>query len=369
MSWYRYRINDRVEQEQLDICRALIEDATPDTVLWLQANPSPEERVHVLAIQGLLAELARIIECRMERRREAKDDWVWSETVDEVKSRLEKAGQARGSIVGKGLARIAARLPQELPGPQPPLVSRAPSPASTLRGGGVAPSVPTTQIPPNPPSYFPGDLWPETNLILLQARKKFPYQKHALELCKHITSELTPLFCKAVKTGKMEAGAVLHEGFGGMEDLLHLLLVYNDDGPRTGFGLSDQAYRLGQRVRQSDEWLALAKAIVEAQDNSTGTDRLRTDEKQAEASRAQNSANSAQNVESKSTDRRTMVKAYIEEVRSKTGKRITKKDIWSKAGYQTRTEFERWERQDGKHPNQAADENFTRILREKPHLK
>jgi hypothetical protein len=65
-----------------------------------------------------------------------------------------------------------------------------------------------------------------------------------------------------------------------------------------------------------------------------------------------------------------MVNAYIQEVRSKKSKRITRKDIWSAAGYQTRTEFERWERQDEKHPNQAADETFTRILRvEKPHLK
>jgi hypothetical protein len=69
------------------------------------------------------------------------------------------------------------------------------------------------------------------------------------------------------------------------------------------------------------------------------------------------------------TDRRALVDAYIEEVRSKIGKRITRKDIWLKAGYKTRTEFERWERRDAKHPNQAAGENFTRILREKPHLK
>jgi hypothetical protein len=74
-------------------------------------------------------------------------------------------------------------------------------------------------------------------------------------------------------------------------------------------------------------------------------------------------------VESKGADRRAMTKAYIEEVRRETGKRITKKDIWNEAGYQTRTEFERWERRDPKRPNRAADDNFTRILREKPHLK
>ena len=72
---------------------------------------------------------------------------------------------------------------------------------------------------------------------------------------------------------------------------------------------------------------------------------------------------------SEPTDRRAIVDAYIEEVRIKTGRRIYRKAIWIAAGYKTRTEFERWERRDTKHPNKAADENFTRILREKPHLK
>jgi hypothetical protein len=148
--------------------------------------------------------------------------------------------------------------------PQVRLVTQAPSPPTAVGGLGLSRSGPKpTQVPPNPPSCFPNDLWPETNLIILQARKQFPYQTHTLELCKHITSEMTPLFCKAVKAGRMKAGAVHHEGLGGMEDLLHSLLVYNDDGPRTGFGLSDQTYRLGDRVRQSDEWLAQVKAIAE----------------------------------------------------------------------------------------------------------
>jgi hypothetical protein len=74
---------------------------------------------------------------------------------------------------------------------------------------------------------------------------------------------MTPLFCDAVKTGKMKADAVQRENGGGMEDLLHSLLVHNDDGISTGIGLSNNAFRLGQMVRQSDEWLALAKAITE----------------------------------------------------------------------------------------------------------
>jgi hypothetical protein len=68
-------------------------------------------------------------------------------------------------------------------------------------------------------------------------------------------------------------------------------------------------------------------------------------------------------------DRRAAVDAYIDEVLRLTGKRITRTDIWKFARYKSRTEFERWERNDAKRPNKAAHERFTRILTEKPHLR
>jgi len=68
-------------------------------------------------------------------------------------------------------------------------------------------------------------------------------------------------------------------------------------------------------------------------------------------------------------DRRAAVDAYIDEVFKKTGKRITRTDIWKAARYKSRTEFERWERKDPKHPNKTAHQHFTRILSDKPHLK
>jgi hypothetical protein len=67
--------------------------------------------------------------------------------------------------------------------------------------------------------------------------------------------------------------------------------------------------------------------------------------------------------------RRAAVEAYIAEVLRETGKRITRKDIWTRAGYKSRTEFERWERSDPKRRNKSAGERFTRILQDKPHLK
>jgi len=68
-------------------------------------------------------------------------------------------------------------------------------------------------------------------------------------------------------------------------------------------------------------------------------------------------------------DRRAEVDSYIQEVSEKTGKQITRTDIWRAAKYKSRTEFERWERNDLNRPNKAAHESFTRILSEKPHLK
>jgi hypothetical protein len=246
MSW-QYEVNaDRREQAQLDVLNILIEDATQDTERWLHTDLSAEERVHVLAMQEQLAELARIIARRQDRIRSPKDNWDWSDAVTELFSLLEKAWEMRANFVGKGLMRLLSRLPQELPGWQPPPTSNAPSPPERLR---------------------------------------------------------------------------------------------------------------------------LAKKIGGERHNSGEAVRPITNES-VESSAARNSVKSVQSADSMAGDRRSMVEAYIEEVRIKTGKRITKKDIWSRAGYKNPTEFERWQRQDSEHPNMAAHEIFTRMLCvEKPHLK
>jgi hypothetical protein len=73
------------------------------------------------------------------------------------------------------------------------------------------------------------------------------------------------------------------------------------------------------------------------------------------------------------SSRKLAVQTYIDEILNKTGRRITKKDIWSAAGYKSRAEFERWEsgwyEKRGKNTNQSADKNIRRVLAEKPHLK
>jgi|SRR5579863_2635899 len=250
----------------LETIRSRIQDAAQDTKVWLQAGPSAEERGHVLAMQERLADLARIIERRRERRRSPEDERIWHETVGEVLSRLDKAKEVRGHIVGKGLGRLAGHLPRELPGSHVRFVTKAPPPITPLSGAGAwaGNRARPTQMPQNPPTNFPSSLWPKTVVILARTVREYPSQIQTLELCKRVISEMTPLFREAVKLGKMKGHDVFTDGLGGMADLLHSLLVYNDDGPHSGFSsLSDQAYRLGQEIRKSDEWLGLAEEIAE----------------------------------------------------------------------------------------------------------
>jgi hypothetical protein len=68
-------------------------------------------------------------------------------------------------------------------------------------------------------------------------------------------------------------------------------------------------------------------------------------------------------------DRRAAVDAYIAAVYAKTGEHITRTSIWKSAGYKSRSEFEKWERNDPKRRNMTADMRFRQILAKKPHLK
>jgi hypothetical protein len=67
-------------------------------------------------------------------------------------------------------------------------------------------------------------------------------------------------------------------------------------------------------------------------------------------------------------ERRAQVDAYIDEVYRLTARRISRTDIWKAAGYKARTDFEHWQRN---HPRatKRANERFTRLFKDKPHLK
>ncbi len=71
---------------------------------------------------------------------------------------------------------------------------------------------------------------------------------------------------------------------------------------------------------------------------------------------------------SERSTQRAAVDAYIAEVLHLKDVRLTRTMIWKSAGYKTRTEFERWERNDPK-TTKTATARFAKLLLEKPHLK
>lgn len=63
-------------------------------------------------------------------------------------------------------------------------------------------------------------------------------------------------------------------------------------------------------------------------------------------------------------NRRALIDTFISDVMS-AGQRITRKQIWTVAGYTNATEFERFQRGDAR-TTQSAKDNFTRVLNMKP---
>jgi len=79
------------------------------------------------------------------------------------------------------------------------------------------------------------------------------------------------------------------------------------------------------------------------------------------------SGSSPNDADGVATDRRRQVDDFIQETKDKTGKKITRKDIWQAAGYKDPTEFQRWQRDDRRQTATAA-QNIQRALSEKPGL-
>jgi hypothetical protein len=67
--------------------------------------------------------------------------------------------------------------------------------------------------------------------------------------------------------------------------------------------------------------------------------------------------------------RRALVETYRDHEFKRTGQRPTRTRIWKAVGYRSRTEFERWERNDPKNPNKSADQRFTDFLTRRQPLK
>jgi hypothetical protein len=138
-------------------------------------------------------------------------------------------------------------------------VTQAPAPIQPLRVGGITRAPKPTQLPPDCPLYYPNELKTKTQVIFAEAVRKYPEQTQALELCKYVISEMTPVFRAAVEDGTMKPYQVLSDS--GMGGLLHSLLLFNCDH-------DDERFRLGQELRKSDEWLKLARVIDETKPRS-----------------------------------------------------------------------------------------------------
>ena len=131
------------------------------------------------------------------------------------------------------------------------LISK-PAPTTPIGGGGwIAPEPKPTQALTDFPSYYPGDLIPQTAVIIGKAVKKFPVQTQTLQLCKYVISELTPHFCAAVEDGPLRADLAL----SNMSNLIHYLSVSNCD-------YESERVRLKQELMKSDEWQNLAEGIT-----------------------------------------------------------------------------------------------------------
>jgi hypothetical protein len=139
------------------------------------------------------------------------------------------------------------------------LIPRAPRPPSEVGGRGNSFSTVRMLVsPPALPLYFPVELEAKTHLVLNQACHKFRDRSRLPECCREIVSKMTPVFEEAIRNSQVKGNVVLSDS--GMGGILHSVLVYNDDGSKGGFSsLSDGAYRLAQEVRQSIEWLELAR--------------------------------------------------------------------------------------------------------------
>jgi len=88
-----------------------------------------------------------------------------------------------------------------------------------------------------------------------------------------------------------------------------------------------------QEVEKTPQWRKFENILLKLAEGS-GTH-------QTHGSLAQNREKTVKVSEGEPTNRRAIVDAYIQEVLRKTGKRITRKEIWTNAGYTTRTDFER----------------------------
>ena len=172
-------------------------------------------------------------------------------------------------------------------------------------------------------------------------------QTQITELCESVVSTLTPDFCAAVQGKTLRADLASYR----MDNLLDCLLRYNCDD-------LEKRYRLKKKVVNSDEWKKFVDEIARvhsaaAKDSSNIEEPLGPAPAQPSPATVVNDGNMK--------DRKIVIDAFIAKVECEEGKKITRKDISTVAGYTDRTEFQRF--QCGhKKATPTSKQKFDRVL-------
>lgn len=115
-----------------------------------------------------------------------------------------------------------------------------------------------------------------------------------------------------------------------------------------GVGLTPEM--LAEEAEARREWEAEAQRRLAALAGESETESQRLDSRLL--------------VSTSKTDRRAAVDSFIAKA-AEAGYKITRKDIWTVAGYKNSTDFERFQRAD-RRTTETAAANFARVLRMKP---
>jgi len=231
----------------------------------------------------------------------------WSETVAEVLLLLEKAREVRGNIVGKGLGRIAARLPKELPATKPPkrLRVRIPPPIKPVNtSGGIWLGPPAAQkhhewgVAMEYPGDFPAESRAKVEAARIRAGRRFDSDKAKAKwnsdierLFKSYVLTMFLTFAKEALRLRLWPVDKMREK---CQEFLRLLTIEAYFQKGKAAGLRDMIsnwngsilWEFQQEIEKTPQWRKFENILLKLAAGSTG-------EKQAE-SPAQNSANATQ---------------------------------------------------------------------------
>jgi hypothetical protein len=131
-------------------------------------------------------------------------------------------------------------------------VTQAPPPFRPLGGSSLPRSPKPTAVLDYLPPNYPASLVSDTLLVIGKAAKKFPVQTLIAEMCKYVITMLKPHYRRAILEKTLRQDVALSE----MDGLLRALLGKNCES-------DSRRYELKNELMRSEEWLRLARAMVQ----------------------------------------------------------------------------------------------------------